>query len=209
MSTISLEKGGNVSLTKIAPKLKDIFIGLGWDVRKAGIGELRFDNSLSSNDSNDQTQFDLDACLFMLGANGKIRINKDFIFFNNRRSNCRSVEHTGDNVTGEGEGDDEVIKVALDKVPLDVQKLVVYVAIYEAESRNQHFGQIDNAFIRVVNQTDLREVARYDLNEKVSEDTGMLFGEIYRQNDEWKFKALGQGDIKGLTAIAKSYGVDV
>jgi len=209
MSTISLEKGGNVSLTKIAPKLKNIFIGLGWDVRKPGIGELRFDESLSINDSNDQTQFDLDACLFMLGANGKVRSNNDFIFFNNRRSSCRSVEHLGDNVTGEGEGDDEVIKVALDNVPSDVQKLVVYVAIYEAESRNQHFGQIDNAFIRVVNQTDLREVARYNLNEEVSEDTGMLFGEIYRQNDEWKFKALGQGDRKGLTAIAQSYGVDV
>jgi len=112
-------------------------------------------------------------------------------------------------VTGEGEGDDEVIKVDLDKVPADVEKLVVYVAIYEADSRSQHFGMIDNAFIRIVNQANLQEVARYNLGERVSDDTGMIFGELYREQGEWKFKAIGQGDSNGLTAIAQSYGVEL
>jgi tellurium resistance protein TerD len=210
MSSISLEKGDKISLTKVAPKLKEIFIGLGWDVRKAGIGELRFNDSFSIRDSSrDQTQFDLDACVFMLNSKDKVRSNNDFIFFNNRRSNCRSVEHLGDNVTGAGEGDDEVIKVELDKVPADIQKLVVYVTIYEAESRSQHFGMVDNAFIRIVNQTNLQEVTRYNLAERVGEDTGMIFGEVYRQDGEWQFEAIGRGDKKGLLAIAQIYGVDI
>ncbi|MBF0606781.1 MAG: TerD family protein [Candidatus Magnetobacterium sp. LHC-1] len=189
---ISLTKGGNVSLTKSAPGLKKMFVGLGWDAR-----------------ITDGSAFDLDASVYLLGANGKVRSDADFIFFNNLKSAEGSVEHMGDNLTGAGEGDDEVVKVDLDKIPADVTKLVFGVTIYDADKRKQNFGMVRAAFIRVVNQDDNKEVARYDLSEDYSTETAMLFGELYKHNDEWKFKAIGEGFSGGHAAMAGSYGVNV
>jgi len=189
---VSLSKGGNVSLSKEAPGLKDIVIGLGWDTR-----------------STDGSAFDLDASMFMLKTDEKVRGDGDFIFYNNMKSGDGSVEHLGDNTTGEGEGDDEQIKVNLDSVPQDVAKLSVGVTIHEADTRNQNFGMVSNAFIRVVNGSDNSEIARYDLSEDASTETAMLFGEVYRNNNEWKFKAIGQGFTGGLGPMARNYGVSV
>jgi tellurium resistance protein TerD len=189
---ISLSKGGNVSLSKEAPGLKDVVIGLGWDVR-----------------STDGSDFDLDASLFALDESGKVRSDSDFIFYNNRTSSDGSIEHLGDNLTGEGEGDDEQIKVNLDGVPQDVANLAVAVTIHEADTRRQNFGQVSNAFIRVVNGADNSEIARYDLSEDASTETAMVFGEVYRRGDEWKFKAVGQGFAGGLAPLARNYGVNV
>ncbi|MDR1471701.1 MAG: TerD family protein [Synergistaceae bacterium] len=188
---VSLTKGGNVSLSKEAPNLKEILVGLGWDAR-----------------STDGSDFDLDASLFMLGENGKVRSDADFIFYNNLRSSDGSVEHTGDNRTGVGEGDDEAIKVDLAKVPANVSRLSVSVTIHEAESRRQNFGMVSNAFIRIVNQADNREIARYDLSEDASVETAMIFGEVYRSGAEWKFKAVGQGYKGGLGPLARNFGVN-
>jgi tellurium resistance protein TerD len=187
---VSLSKGGNVSLSKEAPGLKDIVIGLGWDTR-----------------STDGSAFDLDASMFMLKTDEKVRGDGDFIFYNNMKSGDGSVEHLGDNTTGEGEGDDEQIKVNLDGVPQDVAKLSVGVTIHEADTRNQNFGMVSNAFIRVVNGSDNSEIARYDLSEDASTETAMLFGEVYRKDNEWKFKAIGQGFAGGLGPMARNYGV--
>ncbi len=189
---VSLSKGGNVSLTKEAPGLKAVTLGLGWDAR-----------------STDGQPFDLDASLFILKADGKVRADSDFIFYNNLRSSDGSVEHTGDNTTGAGDGDDESIKVDLLKVPADVQKLAVTVTIHEATERKQNFGMVSNAFIRVLNQADTKELARYDLSEDASTETAMIFGELYRQGTDWKFKAVGQGFQGGLAPIAKSFGVNI
>lgn len=189
---VSLSKGGNVSLSKEAPNLKNILVGLGWDIR-----------------STDGSNFDLDASAFLIKADGKVRADNDFIFFNNLRSADGSVEHTGDNLTGEGDGDDEAIKIALDKVPSDIQKVSITVTIHNAEALKQNFGMISNAFIRVVNQADGKELARFDLSEDMSTETAMVFGEIYRHNDEWKFKAVGQGFAGGLAALAKNFGVNI
>lgn len=190
--SISLSKGGNVSLTKTEPGLKKVFIGLGWDVRVT-----------------DGSDFDLDASLFMLKEDGKVRSDSDFIFFNNLKSSDGSVEHMGDNLTGAGEGDDEVIKVDLEKIPADITKLVVGVTIHEAETRRQNFGMVSSSFIRIVNQDNNNEITRYDLSEDASTETAMLFGEFYRHSGEWKFRALGQGFSGGLGPMAKSYGVSV
>lgn len=189
---VSLSKGGNVSLSKEAPGLKDIVIGLGWDTR-----------------STDGSAFDLDASMFMLKTDEKVRSDGDFIFYNNKKSGDGSVEHMGDNTTGEGEGDDEQIKVNLDGVPQDVAKLSVGVTIHDAETRSQNFGMVSNAFIRVVNGSDNSEIARYDLSEDASTETAMLFGEVYRKDNEWKFKAIGQGFTGGLGPMARNYGVSV
>ncbi|KJU85080.1 tellurium resistance protein tere [Candidatus Magnetobacterium bavaricum] len=189
---ISLIKGGNVSLTKSAPGLKKMFVGLGWDAR-----------------ITDGSAFDLDASVYLLGANGKVRSDSDFIFFNNLKSPEGAVEHMGDNLTGAGEGDDEVVKVDLDKIPADLSKLVFGVTIYEADKRKQNFGMIRGAFIRIVNQDDNKEIVRYDLSEDYSTETAMLFGELYRNNNEWKFKAIGEGFSGGHAAMATSYGVNV
>ncbi|CAA9465588.1 MAG: Tellurium resistance protein TerD [uncultured Rubrobacteraceae bacterium] len=189
---VSLSKGGNVSLSKEAPGLKDIVIGLGWDTR-----------------STDGSAFDLDASMFMLKTDEKVRTDSDFIFYNNKKSGDGSVEHLGDNTTGEGEGDDEQIKVNLDGVPQDVAKLSVGVTIHDADTRNQNFGMVSNAFIRVVNGSDNSEIARYDLSEDASTETAMLFGEVYRKDNEWKFKAIGQGFTGGLGPMARNYGVSV
>lgn len=189
---VSLSKGGNVSLSKEAPGLKAVVLGLGWDAR-----------------STDGQAFDLDASLFILKADGKVRSDSDFIFYNNLKSTDGSVEHTGDNRTGAGEGDDEAIKVDLAKVPADVQRLAVTVTIHEGAERKQNFGMVANAHIRVLNQADTKEIARYDLSEDASTETAMIFGELYRQGTDWKFKAVGQGFQGGLAPLAKSFGVNV
>lgn len=191
---VSLSKGGNVSLTKQAGTagLTAVTVGLGWDVR-----------------STTGTDFDLDASALMCAATGKVRSDSDFIYFNNKVSAEGSVEHTGDNVTGEGEGDDEQIKVNVAAVPADVDKIVFPVSIYEAETRSQSFGQVRNAFIRVLNQANGEELARYDLSEDASTETAMVFGELYRNGAEWKFRAVGQGYAAGLSGIAKDFGVNV
>jgi tellurium resistance protein TerD len=189
---VSLSKGGNVSLTKEAPNLTAVIVGLGWDAR-----------------TTTGADFDLDASALLTGAEGKVLSDQHFVFFNNLKSPDGSVEHTGDNITGEGEGDDEQIKVNLAGVPAEIAKIVFPVSIYEAETRQQSFGQVRNAFIRVVNQADDRELARYDLTEDASTETAMVFGELYRHGAEWKFRAIGQGYASGLRGIAQDFGVNV
>lgn len=189
---ISLTKGGNVNLSKEAPNLTNIAVGLGWNPR-----------------ATDGQAFDLDAVAFLVNESGKVRSDADFIFFNNLKSSDGSVEHTGDNRTGEGDGDDEVIKVDLTKVPADVNKLVFCAVIYDGQARNQNFGQVANAYIRIVNTQSGAEVARYDLSEDSSTETAMIFGELYKNNGEWKFRAVGQGFAGGLGPLAASYGVAV
>jgi tellurium resistance protein TerD len=189
---VSLSKGGNVSLSKAAPNLTAVIVGLGWDAR-----------------TTTGTDFDLDASALLAGEEGKVTNDQNFVFFNNLRSPDGSVEQTGDNLTGEGEGDDEQIKVNLAAVPADVAKIVFPVSIYEAETRQQSFGQVRNAFIRVVNQADGNELARYDLSEDASTETAMVFGELYRNGAEWKFRAIGQGYASGLRGIAQDFGVNV
>ncbi|KJV05743.1 TerD family protein [Methylocucumis oryzae] len=190
--SISLNKGGNLSLSKTDPNLKNILVGLGWDVRPT-----------------DGTDFDLDASAFMLTDSGKVRSDSDFIFYNQLRSTCGSVEHTGDNRTGAGDGDDEVIVVLLDKVPTDIQRISFTVTIHDAEARKQNFGQVSHAFVRIVNKDTQQEVARYDLSEDASIETAMIFGDIYKHNGEWKFRAVGQGYAGGLAALARQYGINV
>ena len=191
---VSLSKGGNVSLTKEAGSagLSAVTVGLGWDVR-----------------TTDGAAFDLDASAIALGANGKVASDQYFVFFNNLTSPDGSIQHTGDNLTGEGEGDDEQIKVSVASVPGEIDKIVFPVSIYDAENRGQSFGQVRNAFIRVVNQADNSELARYDLSEDASTETAMVFGELYRNSGEWKFRAIGQGYASGLRGIALDYGVNV
>jgi tellurium resistance protein TerD len=189
---VSLAKGGNVSLSKEVPGIKEIKIGLGWDLR-----------------STDGEGFDLDASLFILKEDGKVRSDSDFIFYNNKISTDGAVEHAGDNRTGDGDGDDELIKVKLVSVPNEVQKMVVGVTIHDADARRQNFGMVSRAFIRVLNGETNAEIARYDLSEDASIETAMLFGEVYRHNGEWKFKAIGQGFAGGLSAMASGYGVNV
>lgn len=189
---VSLQKGGNVSLDKAAPGMTKILIGLGWDER-----------------ATDGAEFDLDASLFLLNLQGKARGDNDFIFYNKLTSDCGSVVHQGDNRTGEGDGDDEAIKIDLSQVPAEVNKVAVTVTIHDAQSRNQNFGQVANAFMRVVNDENNEEIARYDLSEDYSVETAMIFGEIYRHNGEWKFKAIGQGFEGGLKALAIGYGINI
>ena len=189
---VSLSKGGNVSLTKEAPGLTAVLVGLGWDVR-----------------TTTGTDFDLDASAIALGTDKKVLSDAHFVFFNNLRSPDGSIEHTGDNLTGEGEGDDEAIKVDLAAVPPNVDSIVFPVSIYDADARSQSFGQVRNAFIRVVNQAGGAEIARYDLSEDASTETAMVFGELYRNGAEWKFRAVGQGYASGLAGIARDFGVNV
>lgn len=189
---ISLSKGGNVSLTKSAPGLTNILIGLGWDAR-----------------ATDGAAFDLDASAFLVKADGKVRSDADFIFFNQPESAEGAVKHLGDNTTGAGDGDDEVVKVNLATVPADVDKISVAVTIHEAEARRQNFGMVGQAFVRVVNEADNAEIVRYDLSEDFSVETALIFGEVYRSSGEWKFRAVGQGFQGGLAAMAKNFGVNV
>ncbi len=188
----SLPKGGNISLTKQEPGLDKIIVGLGWTVRNTS-----------------GTGFDLDACVFMLGENGKCRSDEDFIFYNQKKSTCGSVEHMGDNRTGAGDGDDEVIRVDLSKVPADVTKLVFAASIYDGLARKQNFGQVADAYIRVLNNSTRSEMTRYDLSEDASVETALLFGEVYRNNGEWKFRAIGQGYAEGFEMMVRSFGVEV
>jgi tellurium resistance protein TerD len=189
---VSLSKGGNVSLTKAAPNLTAVTVGLGWDVR-----------------TTTGADFDLDASAIICNASGKVISDQHFVFFNNLRSPDGAVEHQGDNLTGSGEGDDEQVKVNLAGLPVEADKVVFTVSIYDAETRNQSFGQVQNAFIRVVNSADNNELARFDLTEDASTETAMVFGELYRNQAEWKFRAIGQGYASGLRGIALDYGVNV
>ncbi len=189
---VSLQKGGNVSLSKEAPGLQGVKVGLGWDTRVT-----------------DGSAFDLDASVFILDAGGRVRSDADFIFYNNKSGASGAVTHMGDNTTGEGDGDDEVVAVKLASLTADITKLAFAVTIHEADGRRQNFGMVTNAFIRVVNESDNSELARYDLSEDASTETAMVFGELYRHGDEWKFKAIGQGFAGGLGPLAKSFGVNV
>lgn len=187
--TLTLQKGGNLSLSKTDPSLSKILVGLGWDPR-----------------ATDGQEFDLDASAFLLDANGKVRGDADFIFYNQLKSQDGSIEHTGDNRTGEGDGDDETIKVDLSRIPAEVQKVVIAVTIHDADARRQNFGQVGGAFIRIVNEVSGAEVVRYDLQEEASVETAMIFGELYRHNGEWKFRAVGQGFNGGLKAMCREFG---
>ncbi len=189
---ISLQKGGNVNLSKEAPGIQNVTIGLGWNPR-----------------ATDGQAFDLDAVVFMLGANDKVRSDADFIFYNQSKSTCGSVVHQGDNRTGDGDGDDETVLIDLSKVPADVNKVIFGVTIHDGQQRGQNFGQVSNAYIRVVNNAGGSEVARYDLSEDSSTEAAMIFGELYKNNNEWKFRAVGQGFQGGLGPLAGSYGVNV
>lgn len=189
---VSLSKGQNVSLSKTDPSLKKVLIGLGWDAR-----------------ATDGADFDLDASVFMTGENGKVISDNHFVFYNNLLSPCGSVEHTGDNLTGDGDGDDETVIVDLDKVPSNIKSIVITVTIHDAEARRQNFGQVSDAFIRLVNHETNDEVVRFDLSEDYSTETAMVFGEVYRYNGDWKFRAIGQGYSGGLFALCNQYGVNV
>ncbi|MFD9130391.1 TerD family protein [Kitasatospora sp. NPDC059571] len=189
---VSLAKGGNVSLSKEAPGLTSVIIGLGWDVR-----------------ATTGADFDLDASALLCSEAGRVLTDQHFVFYNNLTSPDGSVEHSGDNLTGGGDGDDEQIKVDLTAVPVNVTKIVFPVSIYDADTRLQNFGQVRNAFIRVVDQATGSEVARYDLSEDASTETAMVFGELYRYGADWKFRAIGQGYASGLRGIALDYGVNV
>lgn len=189
---VSLSKGGNVSLSKEAPGLSEIIVGLGWDARVT-----------------DGAEFDLDASVFVTGESGKVLSDASFIFYNNKLSADGSIEHMGDNRSGQGEGDDEQVNVKLTGLAPEVKKLVFAVTIHDAEARKQSFGQVSNAYIRVVNKADGKEIARYDLSEDASSETAMIFGELYRHNDEFKFKAIGQGFAGGLKPLAEAHGVNI
>lgn len=189
---VSLTKGGNVSLTKAAPSLTAVAIGLGWDAR-----------------STTGAEFDLDASAIATGDDKKVLTDKHFVFFNNMRSPEGSIEHAGDNLTGAGDGDDEVINVDLAATPPTISSIFFPVSIYEGDARAQSFGQVRNAYIRVVDRSNDAELARYDLSEDASTETAMVFGELYRNGAEWKFRAIGQGYASGLAGIALDYGVNL
>lgn len=189
---VSLSKGGNVSLTKQAPGLSAVTVGLGWDLR-----------------TTTGADFDLDASALVLDASGKILTDRHFVFFNNLRTPDGGVEHTGDNTTGAGEGDDEQINVNFGAMPAEAERVAFAVSIYDADSRGQNFGQVRNAYIRVLNQGDRSEMARYDLTEDASMETAMVFGELYRNGADWKFRAVGQGYASGLAGIAMDFGVNI
>jgi len=190
---INLQKGQKVDLTKGNPGLSKLIVGLGWDTNKYDGG----------------ADFDLDAAAFLLGDNGKVPSDSDFIFYSNLQHSSGAVVHTGDNLTGEGDGDDEVIKVDLSKVPANISKIDFTVTIYDAESRGQNFGQVSNAYIRVVDETTGTELIRYDLGEDFSVETAVVVGEMYRNNGEWKFNAIGSGFSGGLAALCRNFGVNV
>lgn len=189
---ITLQKGGNVSLSKTDPNLREVLIGLGWAAR-----------------ASDGAGFDLDASLFMVREDGKVRSDADFIFYNQLTSTCGAITHTGDNKTGAGDGDDEALTITLARVPAEITRLIVAVTIHDAAQRRQNFGMVQDAFVRIVNLETDTEIARFDLSEDYSTETAMVFAEVYRHRDEWKFKAVGQGYAGGLAALATQHGVDV
>lgn len=190
---ISLKKGQKVNLTKDNPGLTNVIVGLGWNVNAFDTGG----------------DFDLDSSAFLLGDNGRITCPDDFVFYGNTNHKSGSVTHTGDNRTGEGEGDDEQIKINLSQVPANVTKIAFTATIYEAEERRQNFGQVSSAFIRIVDEMSNNEIMRYDLGEDFSIETAVVFGELYKNDGEWKFNAIGSGFQGGLAALCQNYGVDV
>jgi len=187
---VNLTKGGNVSLTKQSPGMTKARFGLGWDAR-----------------STDGADFDLDAVALVVGADGKVLSSKHFVYFNNLATPESAVTHTGDNLTGAGEGDDESIVVDLAAMPAGAEKVIFAVTIYEAEARKQNFGQVSNAFIRAVDDASNTEIMRFDLSEDYAMETAVIFGELYRRENEWKFKAVGAGYAAGLAGLARDYGV--
>lgn len=190
---VSLQKGQKVSLTKDNPGLNNVVIGLGWDINQFDTGG----------------DFDLDACAFLLGDNGRVTRSEDFVFFGNLVHPSGGVQHMGDNKTGVGEGDDEQIRIDLSKIPDSISRVAITVTIYESEQRRQNFGQVNNAFIRIYNEQTGEEMFRYDLGEDFSIETAAVFGELYKNNGEWKFNAIGSGFQGGLAALCANYGVDV
>lgn len=190
---VSLSKGGRVSLSKEAPGLKNIKVGLGWDANATDTG----------------AQFDLDASLFMLGADGKVVSDAHFIFYNNATSPDGAVVHQGDNQTGEGDGDDEEVMIDLSKIAPEIDKIIFTVTIDQADTRAQNFGQVNNSFIRILNQDGGAEITKYELDEDYSSETAINFGELYRKNDGWNFKAVGAGFNEGLAGFCKTYGVSI
>lgn len=189
---VTLSKGGNMSLSKTDPALQRVMVGLGWEAR-----------------STTGADFDLDASAFLVQANGRVRSDADFIFYNQLQSTCGSVQHTGDNRTGAGDGDDESLELALGQIPASIEKVVFCVTIHDADSRRQNFGQVSEAFMRLVNLDTGVELARFDLGEDYSTETAMIFGEIYRHQGDWKFRAVGQGFAGGLAALCGQFGVQV
>lgn len=190
---VNLSKGQKVSLTKNNPGLKKVVVGLGWDVNAFDTG----------------TDFDLDACAFMLGDSGKSPSSDEFIFYNNKTHSSGCITHLGDNRTGQGEGDDEQIKIDLSLVPSNVSKIAFTATIHDADTRHQNFGQVSNAFIRIYDEEKNEELLRYDLGEDFSIETAVVFGELYKNGDEWKFNAIGSGFQGGLAALCANYGIEV
>jgi tellurium resistance protein TerD len=190
---ISLSKGQKVDLTKTNPGLTNVVVGLGWDTNKYDGG-------------ND---FDLDSSIFLLGENGKVTNETDFIFYNNPQGANGAVVHTGDNRTGAGDGDDEGVKVSLTTIPANIQRIAFTITIHEADSRNQNFGQVSNAYVRIYNEANGEELIRYDLGEDFSIETAIVVGELYRHNGEWKFSAIGSGYQGGLAALATDFGLQI
>ena len=190
---ISLFKGQKIDLTKGNPKLSKILVGLGWDTKKYDGGY----------------DFDLDAAAFLLGSNGKVQSDSDFVFYNNLKHNSGAVQHMGDNLTGAGDGDDEQIRVDLSKIPANIDKVAFTVTIHEADTRRQNFGQVSNAFIRIVDESSGKELIRYDLGEDFSIETAVVVGELYRHSGEWKFNAIGSGFKGGLRALCQNFGINV
>jgi len=189
---VSLQKGQKVSLTKGNPGLQDVVVGIGWDINQFDTGG----------------DFDLDSAAFMIGDNGKITKTEDFIYFGNLKHPSGAVEHLGDNLTGDGDGDDEQIKINLAKIPASISKIVFTVTIYDSEARRQNFGQVSNSFVRIYNDANKEELLRYDLGEDFSIETATVLGELYKNNGEWKFNAIGSGYQGGLAALCASYGVE-
>jgi len=190
--TVSLKKGQDISLTKAAPGIQRVLLGLGWDVGRA-----------------DNSDFDLDASAFVLGADEKVLSESHFVFYNNTQDPSGAVTHSGDNLTGAGDGDNEIIRVDLAVLPPEAIKVVFVVTLYQAESRQQHFGRLRNTFIRAINLDNSKEIARYDLGSEGHGATAMMLGELYRAGPEWKFRAVGQGSSGGLPAIARQFGVEI
>ena len=189
---INLAKGQKVDLTKGNPSLKNIMVGLGWDV-----------NAFDSG-----ADFDLDAAAFMVGSNGKCPTEKEFVFYGNLEHTSGAIKHMGDNLTGAGDGDDEQIQVDLTKIPANVEKVAFTVTIYDAEVRRQTFGQVSNAFIHIIDEATGTELIRYDLGEDFSIETAVVVGELYRHGGEWKFNAIGSGFQGGLAALCAHYGIE-
>lgn len=189
---VCLQKGQKVSLTKGNPGLTKVVVGVGWDINQYDTG----------------ASFDLDSSAFMLQTDGKVGGSEDFVFYGNLKHPSGSVEHMGDNLTGAGEGDDEQMRIDLSKVPANIEKIAFTVTIYDAETRNQNFGQVNNAFVRIYNEETGEEMMRYDLGEDFSIETAAVFGELYRNNGEWKFNAIGSGFYGGLAALCANYGIE-